>query len=77
MPTSSGTDLSRSGSSSRAAPLAIEGASDVDTEAYPIATYAKDASSAPPSIRLAADTATYTDDGSGRAASTHNIEDTT
>ena len=75
--TSSGVDLSRGGSSSRAAPLAIEGVGDVDTEAYPVATSAKDASGVPLSVRCTTDMATCTNDGSGRAASAHDIEDTT
>ena len=55
----------------------IEGAGDADTEACPIATSTKDASGALPSIRPTADMATYTDDGSGRAAFTYDIEDMT
>ena len=64
-------------SSSRAAPLAIEGAGDADTEACPIATSTKDASGAPLSIHLTADMATYMADGFGHAASARDIEDMT
>jgi len=59
------------------APLVIKGVGDVDTEACPITTPAKDASGAPPSVRPAADTATYTNGGSGRASSACDVEDTT
>ena len=76
MPTSSGIDLSCGGSSSRATPLVIEGAGDADMEACPIATFVKDASGMPPSVCPTVDTATCTDDGSGSAASTYNVEDT-
>jgi len=74
---SSGTDLSSSDSSSRAAPLVIEGAGDMDTEACPITTSVKDASGAPPSVRPTANMATCTDDASGRAPSAYDLEDTT
>ena len=77
MPTSSGVGLSCGGSSSRAAPLAIEGVGDMDMEAYQIATSMKDALGAPPSVHPTADMATYTDDGSGRATSTCDVEDMT
>ena len=46
-------------------------------EACPIATSAKDASGALPSAHPTANTATCTDDSSGCAASTYDIEDTT
>ena len=62
--TSSGADLSCGDSSSRAAPIAIEEAGDVDMEACPIATSTKDVSGAPPSICPTTDTATYMDGGS-------------
>ena len=58
MPTSSGANLSYEDNSSIAAPLAIEGASDTDTEAYLVATSTKDALGAPPSFHHAADMAT-------------------
>ena len=77
MPTSSGADLSCSGSPSRVAPLAIEGVGDVDTEACPITTSTKDALGADPSIHPAVDMATCMDDGSGHAASAHDVKDTT
>ena len=75
--TSSGADLSCGGSSSRAAPLAIEEVCDMDTEASPIATSVKDASCVPPSVCPIVDTATYTDGGSGCASSICDVEDTT
>ena len=49
----------------------------MDTEACLIATSMKDALGVPPSVRPATNTATYMNDGSGRAASACNIEDTT
>ena len=76
-PTSSGADLSCGGSSSRAAPLAIEGAGDTDTEACPVVTSVKNASGAPLSVHPTADTATCTDNGSSHATSAHDIEDLT
>ena len=51
----------------------IEGAGDVDVEAYPIATSTKDASSALASICLAAGMATRTDDGSGYVTSAYDV----
>ena len=72
---SSGVVLSYSGSPSRAAPLAIEGAGDAVTEAYPIATSTKDTLGVPPSVRPAVNTATCMDGGSGCASSACDTED--
>ena len=46
-------------------------------EAYPVATFVKDASGAPPSIRPTIDMATCIDGGFDRASSTYDVEDMT
>ena len=68
-----GADHSCGSNSSRADPPTVEGAGDVDTEAYPVATSAKDASGAPSSICPTGEVATRTDDSSDCDASAYDV----
>ena len=51
----------------------VEGADDVDADARPVATSTKDALGVPSFVRLAVDTATCTDDGSGCVVSACDV----
>ena len=72
-PIPSDADPSCGSNSSKVDPPAVEGVGDVDAEAYPIATSAKDATGVPSFVYPAIDTATCMDDGSGYAASSYDI----